>query len=229
MAAVAAHFTRIARVSTNTRVKYAQQYMNKPEQPSSPGGDAGNADSSSLCSTMSRLQFDGYEWDVSDDNDHEALARRLTRKITTLQTNGHDNDMNPANQGLNPADDTPAPSSPSRNASRPQILARFDTDARMLMAPSQSARLARQISEEQRQEASLSTEAAPKTVILRIAPVEPKAKATEATNDPVHTTAALEPVQQVPVATPLLTTRRFREGRSSFMSRSSSEPRMSHI
>jgi hypothetical protein len=221
MAAVAAHFTRVARVSTNSRVKYAQQYMNKPDQEQGQT-PLDSIDSSRLCITMSQMQFDGYEWDVLDNElDNDVLARRLTRKLTALHAD--------SKQGL--GDETvsaQAPSSPSRNGGRPLIIARFDTEARSLMSPSRPGLFTRQRTNEQ------EVVVAKALGTLSVKQIEPLSAADL---EPVHISksvpkpvavAVSEPGKQ-DVTTPLLTTRRFREGRSSFMSMSPAEQRIAEF
>jgi hypothetical protein len=233
MAAVAAHLTRVARVSTNTRVQYVQQYM-KDQQGES---NSTAMKDSRLCTTMSRLQFDGYDWDVSDEQqqqDVDGLARRLTRKVTTVPS--HPITKDSATSNVDPAatvplhvDDVPPPGSPK--SSRPKILARFDTEARMLMSPSRPRLFGRTNHTHQAVDDTsdplTTTSDSVKTTVFRMAPARSRVEATAAAAVIPEPEPATMP-HQAPV-TPILTTRRFREGRSSFLNRSTSQQSLAEV
>lgn len=245
MAAVAAHLTRVARVSTHTRVKYAQQYVNnQSEQPSTLGDDMKSQSSSHiadsrLCSTMSRLQFDGYEWDVMEETDTDGLVRRITRKVTMVQDPKKAKEaaaVSSAECEVEMADD--AIKQPTSPRTRPKILARFDTEARFLMSPASSrpGLMVKQTNDERGSlDVATATNAKPPEIAMSMATssiighaiMNPQSNALP--NETVHsaeTNATTEARKASAPVTPILTTRRFREGRSSFMARTPSEPGM---
>jgi hypothetical protein len=224
--AAAAHLTRLsARLSTNTRVKFAQQYAQNDDRAMTMGA-ADDRDFGSL----SRLQFDGYDWEVIDEADVEALQRRFTRKLTMKtaaegvdaeSSQQQDADLFLRNEAFEKIQ------SDETAAAKPTILARFDTNARMLMSPSRNHLLL--TSSQDMSESSFSTPSRSTTTPATM-PSPPRKLAREkvplARATPKLSEAPSTPPPPPPPAnsspqpvTPILTTRRFRDGRSSFLCR----------